>query len=83
MAGVDTDFQGETWTMGGTNTAYLPQEPEPDPSLNVQGNVKEWDPRDQRSPSSLRGNELEIRTGLQKRGNARPPRRTVKTAGQD
>ena len=41
MAGVDTDFQGDAWAAPGTSTAYLPQEPELDPSLNVQGNVEE------------------------------------------
>ena len=41
MAGVDTDFQGDAWAARGTSTAYLPQEPELDPSLNVQGNVEE------------------------------------------
>ena len=41
MAGVDTDFQGEACAARGTSTAYLPQEPELDPSLNVQENVEE------------------------------------------
>ncbi len=40
MAGVDTDFQGEAWAAKGTRTAYLPQEPELDPSLDVKGNVE-------------------------------------------
>jgi energy-dependent translational throttle protein EttA len=41
MAGVDTDFQGEAWAARGTRVAYLPQEPELDPALNVRGNVEE------------------------------------------
>jgi len=40
MAGVDTDFQGEAWAAKGTRIGYLPQEPELDPSLDVQGNVE-------------------------------------------
>ncbi|MFO7892303.1 MAG: energy-dependent translational throttle protein EttA [Longimicrobiales bacterium] len=41
MAGLDQDFQGEAWPMKGIKIGYLPQEPELDPSLNVQGNVEE------------------------------------------
>jgi len=40
MAGVDTDFLGEAWAMKGTRIGYLPQEPELDASLDVQGNVE-------------------------------------------
>ncbi len=40
MAGVDEDFQGEAWPAKGTRVAYLPQEPELDPSLDVKGNVE-------------------------------------------
>jgi ATP-binding cassette ChvD family protein len=40
MAGIDTDFLGEAWAMKGTRIGYLPQEPELDPSLDVQGNVE-------------------------------------------
>ncbi|HEY4130396.1 MAG TPA: energy-dependent translational throttle protein EttA [Gemmatimonadaceae bacterium] len=40
MAGVDTDFQGEAWAADGTRIGYLPQEPQLDPNLNVQGNVE-------------------------------------------
>jgi ATP-binding cassette ChvD family protein len=41
MAGVDTDFQGEAWAARGTRIAYLSQEPELNPSLDVKGNVEE------------------------------------------
>jgi ATP-binding cassette ChvD family protein len=40
MAGVDTDFQGEAWPAKGTRVAYLSQEPELDPKLDVRGNVE-------------------------------------------
>jgi energy-dependent translational throttle protein EttA len=41
MAGVDTNFIGEAWPAKGTRVAYLAQEPELDPALNVRGNVEE------------------------------------------
>ncbi|HEV7588022.1 MAG TPA: energy-dependent translational throttle protein EttA [Longimicrobium sp.] len=41
MAGVDTDFNGEAWAAEGTRVAYLAQEPELDPQLDVRGNVEE------------------------------------------
>ena len=41
MAGVDRDFNGEAWAAEGTRVAYLPQEPELDPALDVRGNVEE------------------------------------------
>src|SRR5690349_14001963 len=40
MAGVDHDFQGEAWAADGTRVGFLPQEPQLDPSLDVQGNVE-------------------------------------------
>src|SRR3954464_7478254 len=40
MAGVDHDFQGEAWAAAGTRVGYLSQEPQLDPSLDVQGNVE-------------------------------------------
>jgi ATP-binding cassette ChvD family protein len=40
MAGLDTDVLGEAWAMKGTRIGYLPQEPELDPELDVQGNVE-------------------------------------------
>lgn len=40
MAGLDDDFQGEAWAAKGTRVGYLAQEPELDPSLDVQGNVE-------------------------------------------
>jgi ATPase subunit of ABC transporter with duplicated ATPase domains len=41
MAGVDTNFLGEAWPAKGTRVAYLAQEPQLDPALNVRGNVEE------------------------------------------
>jgi energy-dependent translational throttle protein EttA len=41
MAGLDTDFNGEAWAAEGTRIAYLPQEPQLDPQLDVRGNVEE------------------------------------------
>ncbi|CAN5189460.1 energy-dependent translational throttle protein EttA [soil metagenome] len=41
MAGLDDDHLGEAWTAEGTRVAYLPQEPELDPQLDVRGNVEE------------------------------------------
>src|SRR5210317_1761476 len=40
MAGLDDDFLGEAWAAKGTRIGYLPQEPELDASLDVQGNVE-------------------------------------------
>jgi ATP-binding cassette ChvD family protein len=40
MAGLDTDFLGEAWAAKGTRVAYLAQEPELDPDLDVRGNVE-------------------------------------------
>ena len=40
MAGIDTDFRGEAWAAKDTRIAYLPQEPELDPALDVRGNVE-------------------------------------------
>ena len=39
MAGVDQEFNGEAWPAEGVKIGYLSQEPELDPSKNVQGNV--------------------------------------------
>jgi sulfate-transporting ATPase len=41
MAGVDTNFQGESWPAKGTRIGYLPQEPQLDPQLDVRANVEE------------------------------------------
>jgi len=41
MAGVDSEFQGEAWPHKGTRVAFLPQEPELDPTKDVKGNVDE------------------------------------------
>ena len=41
MAGVDHDYQGEAWPAAGTRVAYLPQEPQLDPTKDVKGNVEE------------------------------------------
>ena len=40
MARIDTDFLGEAWAAKGTRVAYLSQEPELDPDLDVRGNVE-------------------------------------------
>jgi energy-dependent translational throttle protein EttA len=40
MAGVDQDYQGEAWAADGTRIGFLPQEPQLDPNLDVQGNVE-------------------------------------------
>ncbi|MGN6391421.1 MAG: energy-dependent translational throttle protein EttA [Gemmatimonadales bacterium] len=39
MAGVDKDVLGEARPLPGTRIAYLPQEPQLDPSRDVRGNV--------------------------------------------
>lgn len=41
MAGIETEFNGEAWSADGTSVGYLPQEPELDPSKDVEGNVME------------------------------------------
>ena len=39
MAGIETDYTGEAQAADGLNIGYLAQEPELDPSQDVQGNV--------------------------------------------
>ncbi len=39
MAGLDPDFGGEAWASEGATVGFLPQEPQLDPALDVQGNV--------------------------------------------
>ena len=39
MAGMDTEFTGESWAAQGARIGYLAQEPQLDPALNVLGNV--------------------------------------------
>ncbi len=41
MAGLDKEFAGEAWSAEGATVGYLPQEPELDPTKDVQGNVME------------------------------------------
>ncbi len=41
LAGVDKDFQGETWHPPEISIGYLPQEPQLDPTKDVRGNVME------------------------------------------
>ena len=41
MAGLEKEFIGEAWAADGLRVGYLPQEPELDPSLDVQGNIME------------------------------------------
>ena len=40
MAGLDTEFQGETWIDPSAKVGYLPQEPQLDESLDVRGNIE-------------------------------------------
>ena len=39
VAGLDTDFGGEAWAAEGVRVGYLPQEPQLDPSKDVEGNI--------------------------------------------
>ncbi len=39
MGGIDKEFQGEAWPAEGIKVGYLPQEPDLDPTLDVQGNI--------------------------------------------
>jgi ATP-binding cassette ChvD family protein len=39
MAGVDKEYNGEAWAADGVRVGYLAQEPQLDPTLDVQGNV--------------------------------------------
>ncbi len=39
MAGMDKDYSGEAWVAEGATVGYLPQEPELDAKLTVEGNV--------------------------------------------
>jgi len=41
MAGIDKDYSGEAWAAEGARVGYLEQEPQLDPSKNVQENVLE------------------------------------------
>ena len=41
MAGVDKEYVGEAWVAEGATVGYLSQEPELDPTKDVQGNVVE------------------------------------------
>ena len=41
MAGIETEFNGEAWSADGVSIGYLEQEPELDPSKDVEGNVME------------------------------------------
>ena len=41
MAGLEEDYGGEAWAADGVHVGYLPQEPELDPTKNVEGNVVE------------------------------------------
>ncbi len=40
MAGIDKDFTGEAWSAEGVRVGYLSQEPQLDPTLNVQQNIE-------------------------------------------
>ncbi|MBN9564976.1 MAG: energy-dependent translational throttle protein EttA [Alphaproteobacteria bacterium] len=39
MAGMDKEFSGEAWAADGVTVGYLSQEPELDPTLNVEENI--------------------------------------------
>ena len=41
MAGLDEDYGGEAWAAEGIRVGYLSQEPELDPSKDVEGNIVE------------------------------------------
>src|SRR5215212_9749916 len=41
MAGVDTDYQGESWLQPGMRVGYFAQEPKLDETKDVRGNVEE------------------------------------------
>lgn len=41
MAGVDQDYQGESWSHAGTRVGYLPQEPILNETKDVRGNVED------------------------------------------
>ena len=41
MAGLETEFGGEAWAAEGVSVGYLPQEPDLDASLDVEGNIME------------------------------------------
>jgi ATP-binding cassette ChvD family protein len=41
MAGVDTEFNGETWIDPDATVGFLPQEPQLDPELDVRGNIEQ------------------------------------------
>ena len=41
MAGLDKDYSGEAWAAEGAKVGYLSQEPQLDPTKNVQENVME------------------------------------------
>ena len=39
MAGLETEYNGETWAAEGVRVGFLPQEPVLDPAKDVLGNV--------------------------------------------
>ena len=41
MAGIETEFNGEAWSAEGASIGYLHQEPQLDPTKDVEGNVME------------------------------------------
>ena len=41
MAGIETEYIGEVWAAEGVRVGFLPQEPELDPSKDVEGNAME------------------------------------------
>ena len=43
MAGIDQEYDGNTWIDPTATIGYLPQEPKLDPALDVRGNVETSD----------------------------------------
>ena len=41
MAGIDQEFAGEAWSADGAKVGFLEQEPQLDPSKDVEGNIME------------------------------------------
>ena len=39
MAGIETEYNGESWAAEGLTVGYLPQEPQLDPQKDVSGNI--------------------------------------------
>ena len=60
MAGMDTDFKGEAWAAKGAKVGYLAQEPQLDPTLDVQGQRHAGRRRQDRDPGTLQRTRDEL-----------------------